>query len=157
MLATALKRHVGKCILDFVRIKFIATKKSKHKTVSLNLTPLLEITPVPADMYQNIWFYLIWLSGLILFTLLPYRQFLWYHWECSEWYMSMRRYGINLQVPNQYLRSWSSEGLQLDCYFNTKILSNLRLQMFTYNNSVCSWHVNKHQVICINKLFQKMK
>lgn len=114
MLATALKRHVGKCILDFVRIKFIATKKSKHKTVSLNLTPLLEITPVPADMSQNIWFYLIWLSGLILFTLLPYWQFLWYHWECSEWYMSMRRYGINLQVPNQYLRSWSSEGLQLD-------------------------------------------
>ena len=71
--------------------------------------------------------------------------------------MSTQRYGINLQVPNQYLKSWSREGLQLDLYYNTKILSNLCLQTFTYNNSLCSRHVNKHQVIYIKKLFQKIK
>ena len=41
------KRHVGKCVLNFVRIKFIARKKSRHKTLSLDLTPLLEILALP--------------------------------------------------------------------------------------------------------------
>lgn len=41
------KRHIEKGVLDFVRTNFIATKKSRHKTMSFNSTSLSEIIASP--------------------------------------------------------------------------------------------------------------